>query len=66
MGKENRREAPPDNGLSVLTRSEVEQIDHHVKDICAVGYGTVEIVIERGLPRFIRLKKSVELKPAGV
>ena len=61
-----RRKVPPAKGLSVLTWSEIEQIDRHVNEVCVAGYGTVKISIEKGLPRFISKTQSEVIKPAGI
>ena len=60
-GRENGRRPSPAPGLSMLTPREIEQIDRLVQEVCAAGYGTVKIVVEKNLPRFVSLNKSVEL-----
>lgn len=64
--RNGQRKMPPAKGLQFLTWSEVEQIDRHVQEVCAAGYGVVKITVENGLPRFVSTTRSEVLKPAGV
>ena len=53
----------PAPGLSTLTPHQIQQLDSLVEEACAAGYGTIKIVIEKNLPRFISLNKSLDFKP---
>ena len=63
-GSSNGRRPGPAPGLSALTPTQVMLIDSVVQEVCAVGFGTVKIVIQDGLPRFVSQTRSQELKPS--
>jgi hypothetical protein len=55
---QNGQQAPPAKGLSSLTCNRVEQIDQH--QVSTAGKGKMIVVIEPGLPCFIRPSKGLD------